>query len=80
MLGGSIEFPLLLLLPVPNGYELAFAMVPLFFITIGILMAIFYWAVKKIIKRDVPILFHVLFYGLVLWQVFAAMEMAFDIV
>lgn len=75
LLCSFLELPLLLILPVDPGAELALAYVPIFFILTGAISALIYWLLTIILKRKLSILFYVLSFGLLTLQVIAALEM-----
>ena len=75
---GLLIFGLFLILPMNPGYELALAFVPMFFISIGLILALIYWLLSKYIKKDLGILFFIFFFGNLTWGTLLAIDMAYD--
>ena len=75
---GFFIFGLFLILPINPGYELALAFVPMFFISIGLILALIYWLLKKYFKNDLRVLFFIFFFGNLISGTLLAIDMAYD--
>jgi hypothetical protein len=60
------------------GYEFALALVPMFFVGLGILLSLIYWALRRFFKHDFRILFYLFLFGNVIWGSLLAIDMAFN--